>query len=182
MDELDRQRASDGCAGLHPASGLDKLDLKILSILQRDGRITKTRLAEAVNLSQTPCGARIERLEKAGLIRGYHADVDLHKLACLSRFMVTIEIGNDVPGVARRFEAALQEFPNVIECAAVLGDIDYIATVVASSIAHYLELMEKLSALTFAEITYTTYPVSKSVKRLANSELSSLITGTPHEG
>ena len=155
-------------------SGLDDVDLKILSVLQREGRITKMRLAEAANISQTPCGARVARLEKAKLIRGYHADIDLFKLANLSRYITTFEIGNDVPGVARRFEESLQSFPNVIHCEAVLGDIEYVATILAVSVAHYIEIMEEISSLEFAEITYTTYPISKSVKRMETSSLLDL--------
>ena len=62
---------------------LDAIDLKILAALQREGRITKTALAEQVGLSPPPCWERLKRLEKAGLIKGYHAEIDLaqHHLA-----------------------------------------------------------------------------------------------------
>lgn len=156
------------------ALGLDKIDLKILDVLQREGRITKARLAEQVNLTQTPCGARIVRLERAGLIRGYHADLDLRKLAKLSRFLVTIKLVNGVPEIARRFEAGLQKFPNVVECEAVLGDIDYVAVVVATSVAHYLQIIEGICAQGTIAIDYTTYPVSKAVKRASEMALLDL--------
>lgn len=158
------------------ALGLDTIDLKILDVLQREGRITKARLAELVNLSQTPCGARVVRLERAGLIRGYHADLDLRKLAQLSRFLVTIRLVNDVPEIAMRFEADLQKFPNVVECEAVLGDIDYVAIVVATSVAHYLQVMEGICAQGIADIEYTTYPVSKAIKRASKMALLDLET------
>lgn len=145
--------------------GLDSFDLEILAALQRDGRMTKVKLAELVNLSPTPCGSRIERLEKAGLIRGYHADIDTAKLARLTRFRVTVSIRNWTPPKARRFEAVIAKIPNIVECEAVLGDIDYIVTVLAASVGHYQELIGALLAAVTDEIDFTTYPVSKSIKR-----------------
>ena len=56
--------------------GLDATDIRILSAVQKNGQLSKTRLAEIVNLSPTPCWARLDRLKAAGYIRGYHADVD----------------------------------------------------------------------------------------------------------
>lgn len=155
--------------------GLDAFDLQILAALQRDGRMTKVRLAELINLSPTPCGSRIERLEKAGLIRGYHADIETMRLARLTRFRVTISIRNWTPPKARRFEAAVAKIGNIVECEAVLGDIDYIITVLASSISHYQELIGTLLATVTDELDYTTYPVSKSVKREADLDLLKLV-------
>ena len=60
---------------------LDAIDLKILATLQREGRITKLALAERVSLSPTPCWARLKRLEQAGYIAGYRAEIDLAKIA-----------------------------------------------------------------------------------------------------
>ena len=158
-----------------PASlGLDDFDLQILAALRRDGRMTKVRLAELINLSPTPCGSRIERLEKAGFIRGYHADIDTERLARLTRFRITISIRNWTTLKARRFESAIAKIPNIIECEAVLGDIDYIVTVLASSISHYQELIGTLLATVSDEIDYTTYPVSKSIKREVQLELLEL--------
>lgn len=145
--------------------GLDAFDLQILAALQADGRMTKVRLAEMIGLSPTPCGSRIERLEKMGLICGYYGDIDLARLASLTRFRVTVEIKESTPSKVARFEAAILKVPNIIECEAVLGDIDYIMTVVASSISHYQEVIGKLLSTVTDEVDYTTYPVSKHLKR-----------------
>lgn len=161
--------------------GLDAFDLQILSLLQRDGRITKVKLAELIGLSATPCGARIERLEKMGLIRGYHADLNLTELTRLTRFRVTISIRNWTPIKARRFEGAIAKIPNIVDCEAVLGDIDYIVTVLATSISHYQELIGALIASVTDELDYTTYPVSKSLKREVEVSFVKLATEeTPH--
>ncbi|MGD9599806.1 MAG: Lrp/AsnC family transcriptional regulator [Steroidobacteraceae bacterium] len=156
----------------HPS--LDSFDMRILAALQRDGRMTKVKLAEMVGLSPTPCGSRIERLEKAGLIRGYHADIDVVQLANLTRFRLTVSLRDWTPPKARRFEAALMAIPNIVECEAVLGDIDYLVTVLAVSVGHYQEIIGTLLTSLSDEIDFTTYPVSKSVKREADLALLKL--------
>ncbi len=150
---------------LRPNVALDSYDLQILSVLHDNGRMTKVALAEVIGLSPTPCGARIERLEKAGFIRGYHADVDILKLAQLTRFRVTISLRNWSLPKMKRLEAAIAKVPNIIECEAVLGDIDYMLTVVAGSIGHYQEIITSLIGAFPDEINYTTYPASKLIKR-----------------
>lgn len=140
-------------------------DLNILSALQADGRMPKVKLAELVGLSPTPCGVRIEKLEKAGLIRGYHADINIAQLARLQRFRVTISMRNWNPPKSKLFESAVARMPNIVECEAVLGDIDYVLTVLAGSISHYEEILGGLLGVFPDEIDYTTYPVSKPIKR-----------------
>jgi Lrp/AsnC family transcriptional regulator of ectoine degradation len=150
---------------VRPNLALDPFDLQILSVLRSNGRMTKVKLAELIGLSPTPCGARIERLEKAGYIRGYHADVDIMKLAELTRFRVTLSLHNWSLPKVKRLEAAIVKEPNIIECEAVLGDVDYILTVVAGSISHYQEIIGALMSAFPDEIDYTTYPASKMIKR-----------------
>jgi Lrp/AsnC family transcriptional regulator of ectoine degradation len=159
---------------LRPSLGLDSFDLQILAALQRDGRMTKVKLAEIIGLSPTPCGSRIERLEAAGLIRGYHADLDLTQLTGLTRFRLTLAIRNWTLAKAQRFEAALAKVSNVIECEAVLGDIDYILTVLASNVAHYQEIINTILGALPDEIDFTTYPVSKRIKRDVDLSLTRL--------
>ncbi|NNE64047.1 MAG: Lrp/AsnC family transcriptional regulator, partial [Gammaproteobacteria bacterium] len=64
---------------------LDPIDIRILSAVQQNGQLSKSRLAELVNLSQTPCWARLNKLKGAGLIRGYRADIVLERITNLSR-------------------------------------------------------------------------------------------------
>lgn len=151
-----------GSFRVRPSLGLDSFDLQILAALQANGRMTKVKLAELIGLSPTPCGARIDRLEKAGFIRGYNADIDI---AQLTRFRVTISIRNWTPPKSKRFEAAVEKIPNIVACEAVLGDIDYLVTVLASSTSHYQEIIGELLAAVTDEIDYTTYPVSRLLKR-----------------
>jgi Lrp/AsnC family transcriptional regulator of ectoine degradation len=71
---------------------LDPLDLKILAALQREGRITKLRLSELVNLSPSACFERVKRLESAGYIRGYHAELDIGRIVRTSIVLVEIRL------------------------------------------------------------------------------------------
>lgn len=145
--------------------GLDAFDLQILAALQADGRISKVGLAEKVGLSTTPCGSRIARLEKMGLICGYHGLLDLTRLAGLARFRVSVEIKDSTPSKLVRFEAAVARIPNIIECDDILGDVDYIMTVLATNIDHYQEIIGGLIAAVAMEVDYTTYPVARIIKR-----------------
>lgn len=155
---------------------LDAFDLRILSVLQTQGRIPKVKLAEMVGMSPTPCAARIDRLEKIGVIRGYHADIDFARLAMLTRFRVIVKIRDWTLPKARGFEAAVDKIPNIIECEAILGDVDYLLTVLASSISHYQEIIDSLLSAGICDIDYTTYPTSKlgkSPAQMAVQRLSS---------
>ncbi|MEE4237002.1 MAG: Lrp/AsnC family transcriptional regulator, partial [Anderseniella sp.] len=71
---------------------LDATDIRILCALQQHGRLSKSQLAEAVNLSATPCWARFTRLQKAGLIRGYHAELALNRIIDVSKVVVTVSL------------------------------------------------------------------------------------------
>jgi Lrp/AsnC family transcriptional regulator of ectoine degradation len=151
---------------------LDRLDLKILAALHRDGRITKVELSESVGLSTTPCCTRIERLEREGFIRGYHADVDIERLASFNRFIVTVSLHDYTPEKARRFEAIIADIPFIVECDAVFGSIDYVLEILALSTEHYHEIVEPMLEL---ELDYTTFPVSRHLRKRADSDLADLV-------
>ena len=86
---------------------LDKIDLKILAALQRDGRMTKIRLAEAVNLSPTACWERLSRLEKSGVITGYTVRINSNKLARRTAVLVEIMLKSHQQSDFDRFEDAI---------------------------------------------------------------------------
>lgn len=149
-----------------PALKLDAYDVKLLVTLQRDGRITKLRLAEEIGLSPSPCWERMRRLERLGLIRGYHADIDIHRVARIETFFVEVNLKNHEAADFARFEAAVLRVPEVVECHALGGGVDYLLRVVATDIGHYQELMESLLVQNLGIQRYFTYAVTKSVKRL----------------
>lgn len=139
---------------------LDAIDLRILAALARDGRISKVRLAEITGLSPTPCAMRIKRLERAGYIRGYHADIDIERLGNLSQFIVLARLRDYTADTARQFEAIVVATPNVIACDSVSRP-SYTIRIFARNVRHYHETMAPFLVM---EIDYTTYPVSKTVK------------------
>lgn len=116
---------------------LDDIDLKILAALQRDGRVTKLRLGELVNLSPSACFERLRRLEQSGYVRGYHADIDLNRVVHTTTALVEITLGRHEAADFEHFEAAIAAAPEILECYSIGGGIDYVLKVVAVDIEHY---------------------------------------------
>jgi len=100
---------------------LGKIDLKILSALQKDGRMTKLRLAEAVDLSPTACWERLSRLEKEGVITGYTARINMDKLERRTTVLLEIMLKSHQQADFQRFEAAVLKEPAIISCDATGG-------------------------------------------------------------
>jgi len=123
---------------------LDGYDRAILRQLQREGRMTKVALAEAVNLSPTPTHDRMKKLEKAGLIIGYRADVDLRRIAPMTEVLVQVTLSNHRAEDFRRFEAALEDRPEICTCWALGGGVDYMLRLVVADVDAYQRLMDAL--------------------------------------
>ncbi|MFN3986347.1 MAG: Lrp/AsnC family transcriptional regulator [Rhodocyclaceae bacterium] len=148
---------------------LDRYDLKILQILQRDGRVTKTRLAEEINLSVSSCWERVKRLESLGVIRGYTVRIDFDKLMRRSAVLVEVSLGrHDLPSF-QRFEQAMAACPEVVECYATGGGVDYIVKVMARDIAAYQRIVDGWLEAGLGIERYFTYVVTKTVKEQAPS-------------
>lgn len=105
---------------------IDHIDLQILTILQREGRITNAKLAGEVGLSAPPLAERIRKLERSGVIKGYHAILDAERIGCA--FTVFVAINMDVGALANidAFEETLRRTPQVLECHHIAGDIDFL--------------------------------------------------------
>ncbi|HEY8593953.1 MAG TPA: Lrp/AsnC family transcriptional regulator [Devosiaceae bacterium] len=144
---------------------LDDRDLKILSILQREGRIPKAALAERVNLSATPCWERLKRLEEAGIIEGYGARISLKAFAPLTLVFVQIQLESHHAEDFARFENAIAAMPEIMECWAVGGGIDYFCKVVVKTIEAYQELIDRLLAADIGVDKYYSYVVTNPVKQ-----------------
>ncbi|MBW6389865.1 MULTISPECIES: Lrp/AsnC family transcriptional regulator [Halomonadaceae] len=144
---------------------LDRYDLKILEILSRDGRITKSRLAEAINLSVSPCWERVRRLEKAGIIEGYSARLNPQALVKRTPVWVQIELKQHNAESFACFEALVHETPEVTECVAVGGGVDYLLKVEADSVDAYQRLIDDWLTSDAGIERYFTYIVTKTVKR-----------------
>lgn len=108
------------------ALDLDRLDLRILSALQADGRITNLKLAEAIGLSPTAVLARVQRLTREGYILGYEARLNPLKLGAGMLVFVEILLDRTTHNVFDEFKAAVQVHPQIMECHMVAGGFDYL--------------------------------------------------------
>jgi Lrp/AsnC family transcriptional regulator, leucine-responsive regulatory protein len=105
---------------------LDSIDHRILSVLRRDGRISMLDLAEQVGLSPTPCGRRVKRMEEAGIITGYAAQIDPMALGLNISVLVSVRLVRHGIEGTDQFLTAIARHPEITECLLVTGNIDYI--------------------------------------------------------
>jgi len=128
---------------------LDSYDRAILKRLQRDGRISNQDLAEAVNLSPSPCLRRVRRLEEAGIIEDYVARVNARKLGLKLTALIQISMDKHTPERFDRFESAIASFPEVLECHLITGqDADYLLKVVVADMDDYQQfLLNKITRI-----------------------------------
>lgn len=143
---------------------LDDRDIKILATLSREGRISKSDLAKRVNLSPTPCWERLSRLEKAGIISGYHADIELKHVGPQVSVFVMIELENHRSTTFQAFEQAIEGYDEIMSCWALGGGFDYLLHVITRDIDSYQRLIDDLLARRAGLARYFTYIVTKPVK------------------
>ena len=131
-----------------PKIELDKTDRKILSVLQSDGRLTNQEVAERVSLSPSPCLRRIKRLEESGVIRQYVALLDPDKigLGLLAYVNVRLEKHSDTPAGKSHspradFAASVGNWPEVVACYAMTGEMDYLLRVHVEDMEHFSHFM-----------------------------------------
>ncbi len=145
---------------------LDDRDIAILALLSREGRIAKTELAARVNLSPTPCWERMKRLEQAGLIRGYRAEIDLALIGPHVQVFVTVELDSHKAESFQTFERVVARMDQVTGCWALGGGHDYLMQVVARDVAAFQDLMDGLLESRAGVRRYFSYIVTKPVKDL----------------
>lgn len=145
-------------------TALDDRDVRILQILSREGRISKTELARRVNLSATPCWERLKRLEQAGLITGYRAEIALTRIAPHVTIFVVAELESHRAADFQIFERSVARQGEIAACWALGGGFDYLLQVVTSDIDSYQRLMDELLGARIGLKRYFTYIVTKEVK------------------
>ncbi|RYF07227.1 MAG: winged helix-turn-helix transcriptional regulator [Comamonadaceae bacterium] len=118
---------------------LDRIDRKILSILQNDGRIANLKLAEGVALSPTAVLARVQRLTRDGFILGYEARLNPLKLGAGMLVFVEVLLDRTTPNVFDEFKAAVQVHPAIMECHMVAGGFDYLLKTRSADMTAYRE-------------------------------------------
>lgn len=145
-------------------TNLDAADIRILDALQKHGQLSKTKLAEIVNLSPTPCLVRLKKLQEAGLIRGHRSIIALDRIGDFTQVIVTVALSSHRKSDFDRFETRIRELGDVTECFATGGGMDYVLKVFSRSLADFQRLMESLLTAEFGIERYMTYIVTRDIK------------------
>ena len=155
-----RARAGDALPALGPAKDgahpttlagrrkritLDAIDRRIIEALQQEGRITNLDLSRRVGLSPPPCLRRVRTLIRAGVIRGFHADVNAEMLGWRLTFFAIVELDSQKEEVLAAFEKLVSDWQEVRECHMIRGGGDFLLRLVARDTAHENELTGKLT-------------------------------------
>ena len=122
-------------------ANIDPIDRQMLAELQDDGRITNVELAARVGLTAPPCLRRVRALEEAGVIRGYHADLDPAKLGYAITVFALVSLKSQAEEALRGFEEHMKSLPEVRECHMLNGEIDFILKIVARDLQSFQEFL-----------------------------------------
>jgi Lrp/AsnC family leucine-responsive transcriptional regulator len=125
-------------------SDLDTIDLKILDELQVDGRLSITELGERVGLSTSPCSQRVRRLERMGVISGYHAKLNAEAVGRPLLVFVQITLSEKSEQTFKKVREELEHMPEVLECHLVSGSFDYLVKARLKGMSEYRQLLGTL--------------------------------------
>lgn len=128
------------------AKDLDEIDLKILSEIQADGRITNVELARRVGISPPPSLRRVRALEEAGYIQGYRGLLDPQRLGFDVTVFASVHLSSQADADLRAFEDFVRNEPLVRECWMLSGEVDFILKCVAPDMARFQEFVSQLTA------------------------------------
>jgi Lrp/AsnC family transcriptional regulator of ectoine degradation len=143
---------------------LDERDIQILSILQEEGRITKTALADRLNLSLTPSWDRLQRLEEEGIIESYGAKLSSSFLKNFHLVITEVELESHKEGEFARFEDAIMGFDEVLSCWSVGGGLDYILKVLVKDVSDYQYFLKRILKANIGLRRYFSYAVLDKIK------------------
>ncbi len=141
---------------------LDRIDIRILGHLQKNGRTTNVDLADSVGLSPSPCLIRVKRLEKAGYITGYGAQLQLEKLGSVQVVFTQVTLSDHRREDFAKFEASIRNVDEIVECHLVSGGYDYLLRFLTRGVNHYQEVIEDLLERNIGIAKYFSYIVIKS--------------------
>ncbi len=113
---------------------IDAIDKKILDVLQENGRITNLHLSNLIGLSPAPTLERVRKLEKAKILKSYHAEVDASKLGFGLNVTIQITLARQIENATHKFTSSIQDIEEIIECVQVTGDFDYLLRAVVKDV------------------------------------------------
>lgn len=154
---------------------LDRFDIRILEALQTDGRMPTARLAEKIGLTASPTWERVRKLEKSGILRGYHADIAIDATGNLTQVIVPVALEKHRAESFRRLEQAVAKTPEIVACWAVGGTIDYVLHFVVSDISDYQAVIDKTFVEELGIRQYWSYVITKTVKSPTGIPLARLL-------
>ena len=143
---------------------LDRIDRKILETLQRQGRIPMTELAQQIGLSTSPCTERVRRMEREGVITGYHARIDPQAIGKTLLVFVEITLSAKSADVFDKVRAELLHVPEVMECHLVSGGFDYLVKARLRAMSDYRRLLGDLLKKLPVPAESNSYVVMEEVK------------------
>jgi Lrp/AsnC family transcriptional regulator len=132
------------CAQVRHHPAVDKLDRRILDLIQKDGSLTAAEVAERVGLSKVPCWRRIRRMQEAGIIRQTVALLDAKALNVGTTVFVMMKTANHSAAWFERFSKAVRDIPEITEIYRMSGDVDYLMRIVVPDIDAYDVVYKKL--------------------------------------
>jgi Lrp/AsnC family leucine-responsive transcriptional regulator len=113
---------------------IDSIDKKILDVLQENGRITNLHLSNLIGLSPAPTLERVRKLEKAKILKSYHAEVDATKLGYDLSVSIQVTLARQIENAMQKFSSQIQQIDEVVECVQVTGDYDYLLRVIVKDV------------------------------------------------
>ena len=143
---------------------LDKTDRKILKLLQQNARIAMTELAEKVGLSTTPVTERVRRLEREGIISGYHARLNPHALGQSLLVFVEIKLRSKSGNIFEDFRREVALIPQIMECHLVSGEYDYLIKVRLPDMSAYRDMLGNILLQLPAAAESRSYVVMEETK------------------
>jgi DNA-binding Lrp family transcriptional regulator len=141
---------------------LDRIDINILAELEQNGRMTNAQLADRVGLSASPCLGRVKRLETAGYIIGYGAQISFAKLAAVQLVFTAITLSDHRLSDFTKFEKGMLDVDEVVEYHLVSGGFDYLVKFLTTSVTHYQAVIEKILERNIGVAKYFSYIVIKT--------------------
>lgn len=149
---------------------LDRIDRKILNDLQSNGRITNVELAQRAGISAPPCLRRVRKLEEAGYIKSYHAELDSSALGYTVTVFTQVKLTNQAEADMKKFEEAMNGVPEVRECHMMTGEADFLLKIVAKNWDSYQQFLTQ---------TLTAAPNVASVKSALRIRVTKDQPGVP---
>lgn len=143
MDIPTSRDLAEGGGGIRDNSmtNLDDIDRRLLAELQDEGRVTNVELANRVGLTAPPCLRRVRSLEEAGIIKGYHAELDGSKLGFTITVFALVSLKSQAEESLRQFEEHMRTLPEVRECHMLNGEIDFIIKIVSRDLQSFQEFL-----------------------------------------